>query len=65
MSIKLIARDLYRLQREVERLEKALAEAPMEKRSAIEAQLRKARREKAYVQGALDGQLGRSGGDGK
>lgn len=59
MSIKLIARDLYRLQREVDRLEQSLETAPLEKRSQIEVQLRDARRQKAYVRSALDGRIGR------
>jgi hypothetical protein len=60
MSIRLIARDLYRLQREVARLEADLDAAPVEKRLKIEGQLRNARREKEYVQSALDAQIGRS-----
>ncbi len=58
MSIRLIARDLYRLQREVDRLEAA----SLEERPALETQLRQARKEKAFVQGALDGHIGRSSG---
>ena len=60
MPIQLIARDLYRLTREVARLEAALDDAPPDKRGAVEAQLRRARKEKAYVRGALDGRIGRS-----
>ena len=60
MSIKLIARELYRLQREVARLEAELDTAPFDKRHAIEDRLRSARKEKDYVQGALDGRIGRS-----
>jgi hypothetical protein len=59
MSIKLLARDLYRLQKEVERLEEDLAAAPMEKRGRIEESLRKVRAEKERVRRALDGQIGR------
>ena len=59
MSIKLLARDLYRLQKEVERLEERLAVAPMEERSRIEGALRKVRAEKNQVRRALDGQIGR------
>lgn len=59
MSIKLLARDLYRLQREVERLETALEEAPIEKRSTIEIDLRAARAEKDILRRALDGQMNR------
>ena len=59
MSIKLLARDLYRLQKEVERLEERLAAARIEERSRIEEALRKARAERDQMRRALDGQIGR------
>jgi phage FluMu protein gp41 len=59
MSIKLLARDLYRLQQQVERLEKELAEAPVEKRSEIETTLRMVQAERISLRRALDGQIGR------
>lgn len=59
MSIKLLAQDLYRYQKEVERLEKDLTLAPIGKRTAIEEKLRKARAEKELLRRALDGQLER------
>jgi len=59
MSIKLLARDLYRLQKEVECLERSLAAAPMRERVQIEERLRKVRAEKERVRRALDGQIGR------
>jgi hypothetical protein len=59
MSIKLLARDLYRLQKEVERLEQDLAAAPMMGRGPIEEALRRVRAEKERVRRALDGQIGR------
>jgi hypothetical protein len=59
MSIKLLARDLYRLQKEVERLEENLAAARMEERNRIEEALRKVRAEKERLRRALDGQIGR------
>ena len=59
MSIKLLARDLYHLQKVVERREERLAVAPMEERSRIEETLRKVRAEKNQVRRALDGQIGR------
>lgn len=59
MSIKLLARDLYRLQKEVERLEEQLADTPGEKRHEIEEALRKTRAEKESLRRALDGQIGR------
>lgn len=59
MSIKLLAQDLYRYQKEVERLEKELAQAPIGKRTAIEDKLGKAKAEKELLRRALDGQLER------
>jgi len=59
MSIRLLARDLYQLQKSVERLEEMLAVAPLEKRVEIEESLRRTRAEKASVRRALDGQIGR------
>jgi phage FluMu protein gp41 len=59
MSIKLLARDLYRLQKEVEDLEQRLASARMEERVRIEEALRRVRAEKERVRRALDGQIGR------
>ena len=59
MSIKLLAQDLYRYQKEVARLENELAVSPPEKRARIEAELRRAKKEWDYLRRALDGQLGR------
>lgn len=59
MSIKLLARDLYRLQKMVESLEQKLAAAPMEQQAEILESLRKVRAEKEAVRRALDGQIGR------
>ena len=59
MSIRLLARDLYRLQKEVERLEEKLAATPEVKRREIAEALRKARAEKESLRRALDGQIGR------
>lgn len=59
MSIILLARDLYRLQKVVESLEQKLADAPLMERAEIEESLRKARAEKDRVRRALDGQIGR------
>ncbi len=56
MSIKLIAVELYRLVKEAERLEKALAEAPPEKKAAIENELRKIIAERNRMRDMLDGQ---------
>jgi hypothetical protein len=56
MSIRLLARDLYRLQQEVAELEKALADAPVDRHENLEARLRTARAERDRLRGLLDGQ---------
>jgi len=56
MSIRMIARDLYRFRREVERLEKEVKDATSEKgRGAVVELLRKARAEENRLQRMLDG----------
>jgi histidinol-phosphate/aromatic aminotransferase/cobyric acid decarboxylase-like protein len=55
MSIRLIAKDLYRLRQEVERLETELAAAPMAKQEAIQTRLRQARAERDRLRATLDG----------
>ena len=55
MSIRLIAKDLYRLHQEVERLETELAEAPLDKQEAIQTQLRQTRAERDRLRATLDG----------
>jgi hypothetical protein len=60
MSIRLIAQDLYRLDQEVEKLEKQLEKAPAEKREKPENQLRKKRAERDRMQRILDGQINRA-----
>ncbi|MDX1708779.1 MAG: hypothetical protein R3274_09285 [Desulfobacterales bacterium] len=59
MSIKGIAKDLYRCQQAVDALEKKLASAPLQKRSDIERQLLKAKAEYHHMRRILDGQLDR------
>ena len=55
MSIRLIARELYRLQQAVEKLEKELAGAPFESSDALRDRLRKLRAERDRMRRALDG----------
>ena len=55
MSIRLIARDLYRLIRKVSELEKHIDDAPMGKQEAMADELRKAKVERDRLQRALDG----------
>jgi hypothetical protein len=59
VSIKLLARELYRAQQVVERHEKALAEAPAASKPAISELLRQARAERDQLRRMLDGQIGR------
>lgn len=55
MSIRLIARELYRLQQEVAALEKEMARAPTGQIEALSDQLRKKRAERDRMRRALDG----------
>ena len=55
MSIRLIAKELYRLRQEVERLETELAAAPMAEQGAIQTRLRQARAERDRLRATLDG----------
>ena len=55
MSVRMIARDLYRLQQEVDKLESRLKAYSLAKREELEDQLRKARAEKDRVKRLLEG----------
>ena len=59
MSIRLIAKDLYRLQQEVEELEKQLETAAFEKRAKLQDHLRKMKAERDRMRRVLDGQIDR------
>jgi hypothetical protein len=59
MSLQLIARDLYRLQQEVDRLEKELSDSPPVKREALERNLARAKSERDQMRKMLDGHLDR------
>jgi hypothetical protein len=59
MSIRLLARDLYRCQQKVGELEKAMASAAPENKRLLEEQLRRARAERDQLRRMLDGQIGR------
>jgi hypothetical protein len=56
MSIRLLAKDLYRLRQQVERLECELGSAVAGQRDKIEAKLREARAERNRLRAILDGQ---------
>jgi len=60
MSIRLLARELYRLRLEVERLERELASAAAGQEEKIEAELRAARAERGRLRAALDGKTRRA-----
>lgn len=59
MTIREIAKDLYRLQQEVKKLEKELAAAPREQLSIIEQKVRQAKAARDRMRRILDGQLDR------
>ena len=55
MSIRLIARDLYKLQQEVEKLETQLKNIPFEEKREMEDQLRKLKAERNRMRRILEG----------
>jgi hypothetical protein len=55
MSIRFLAKDLYRLRQVVERLETELAAAPLSNQEAIQTKLRQARAERDRLRATLDG----------
>jgi hypothetical protein len=55
MSIRLIAKELYRLQQEVEKLENELSRAPVGQIDRLQDQLRKIRAERNRMRRALEG----------
>ena len=59
MSIRGIARELYRLQKEVDALAHELQRASLEKQAELKNRLRKATAEKNRMQRILDGRLDR------
>ena len=59
MSLRLIAKDLYRLQQAVDRLEKQLAECPADKRDELKRTLARARADRDQMRRILDGRLER------
>jgi hypothetical protein len=58
MSIRLLAKDLYRIVQEVEKYEKQLAGAPWEQQAELLDRLRKAKAERDRLRRLLDGQKG-------
>ena len=60
MSIRLIAKDLYRLQQEVQKLEKQIKSIGVENREVLKDRLRKLMAERNRLRKILDGQIDRS-----
>ena len=60
MPIKMIARELYLLLREVEKTEKEFKKAPMEKQLYIKDKLRKIKAERNRMRATLEGKKNRS-----
>ncbi len=56
MSIRLIARELYQLRREVERIEKKIESADCREQERLKDSLRKARAERDRMRNILNGQ---------
>lgn len=59
MSLRLIAKDLYRFQQAVGRLEKELTDCPPGRRDEIKQALARARVERNQLRQILDGRLDR------
>ena len=57
MSIRLIAKALYQVQKEVEKIEKQIENASYEERVEMEDQLRKAKAERDRIRRVLNGCL--------
>lgn len=55
MSIRLIAKDLYRLEKDVEQLEESLEQSPADKRPELKEKLRKTRAERDRLRAMLEG----------
>jgi hypothetical protein len=55
MSVRLIAQDLYRIIREVEKLENALLTAPAQNHEVLKERLRKAIAERDLMRRSLEG----------
>lgn len=59
MPLPLIARDLYRLYREVDRLEKMLADAPNDRLADLKRKLARVKTERDEMKRMLEGHLDR------
>lgn len=57
MSIRLIAKEIYRLHQAAEKLSQQIEQAPLLERTRLEAQLRKIKTEEKQMRRALAGAL--------
>ena len=62
MAIRMIAQELYRVLKEVERVEKRLEMAPSGKQDALKDELRKIKAERDRIRALLDGKKERKFG---
>lgn len=58
MAIRMIAKELYLLVQEVEKIEKQLKNAPADKHEELKDQLRKAKAERNRMRSILEGKKG-------
>ena len=56
MSIRMVAKELYRLQKEVEKLEAEIKSAPFHEQEHMKDHLRKLKAERNRMRKALDGE---------
>ena len=60
MSIRLLAKDLYRLQQEVDKLQNQIKSSAVEKREVLKDRLRKLAAERNRMRKILNGEIDRS-----
>ena len=58
MAIRMIAKELYQLVQEVEKIKKQIKDAPAEKHEELKYQLRKAKAERNRMRNILEGKKG-------
>ena len=58
MAIRMIAKELYQLVQEVEKIERQIKNAPAEKHEELKNQLRKAKAERNRMRNILEGKKG-------
>jgi hypothetical protein len=58
MAIRMIAKELYQLVQEVEKIERQIKDAPAEKHAELKDQLREAKAERNLMRNILEGKKG-------